>query len=892
VSLFFVWLFLLLQWSAVQAAEPVSRYESAVIPAHKLWLSIDTASSSASGDTQWLREQLDVLQAALSSPWQAQRPLPAEGVVLGAIAVTQADAPAELLHPSVGLEAKVLWPRQQLSRTVRLRRNVQASASDTVIWPIAQPHRLALQWPHPEPPVALVALSLDLPLAQVPSQWPSFWLEFADGTSSALAAPESINSVSGPIARFHLQDAVQAWQHNGHSNDWPQPPWVLRWQANTPSQQGVWAAWQPTTPAVVAMTWDEPSASRTGREQLVRRLNSLLPGEGVQLPADASTLNEKSQLLLNASTGCERGSLLSLAPNRPVSAEAFARWRDQSLVLPAVVVRQKLRHASTGLIGVDRQLEQAVPGRRAWLGGPQMQLCSTVEQCERMPLAPAQFVSLPSERWLTDANPHQALVALQDLWSSFKALHADWQGLAEPPPVISLRGSSLYIDAGASAAMPTGRTGLLLWLSSDGSVQAQEANTGSWMWAWRPRESASRWAELMRDDGQTIPLTDAMYATTHNHWAHWPTVSDATFEDGLDALGQRWLYGLVDQQWVVLNLAQPQQPRSGFLPLLNGNTPPHRAQQLRWGSLSVLPLRLSEGQQYPLILLSAATTHASSQLMLIDGRNGSVLWQASSSQNALLSAPWRAAWQSLPTQDGALLAYGVDEVGNVWRLRIAPFPTDVAALQVSLNRIADFSDSRVLFTHAPSLTWLRDSRGLRVPALALSAVATLDEALRRPAAVFAFLDTLALDAASASASALTKSNLTQWINGLQPPPHTVGWFRELSPLEQIAQPARWLAEQVVLASEQPAQSTSLCPEWAWRTRLYRWPWRGEKNGVVTLAATAELPVSGLPVGEAYVTEAGALGWLGVPASDSASSRVSVPVGYRQRVKQRQLRADD
>jgi hypothetical protein len=892
VSLLFLMLLFLLQCPFTQAAEPVSRYENAALPAHKLWLSIDTANSSATGDSQWLREQIELFQAALSNPWQAERPLPAEGVALGAIAVTQLNAPAELLHPSVGLDERVQWPSQHLSRTLHLLRNLQAAPSDADVWPIAQPHRLALQWPHPEPPIAIDTLTLALPLHHVPSQWPAFWLEFADGASFALATPEYYNTTNGPMARFSLQGALQGWQQNGHSGEWPRQPWMLRWQAQTMSQQGAWAAWQSTAPAVVSITWEELSAFRTGREQLLRRLKSLLPSEGVQLPANVQLLTEKTQMLLEAREGCERSSRLLLSPHHPVSSDALARWRDQSLALPAVVVRQQLRLASTEFIGVDRHWEQAVPGRRAWLGGPQMSLCNAIEDCESLPPLPALSAALATSLWLSDTNPHQALVALTDVWSSFKALHADWQQMAEPPPVSPLRGSSLYVDAGASAAMPTGRAGLLLWLSSDGSVQAQEANTGSWLWAWRPRESAVRWAELMRNDSLSIHTAEARYATSKHQWALWPPLTLSTREDGLDAIGQRWLYGLVDQQWVVLNLAQPSQPKSGFLPLLNGASPLLAAQQQGWGSLSLLPLILSNGQQHPLILLSAASTHAASQIMLVDGRNGRVLWQANKDQDASLSHPWRAAWQSLPTQDGSLLAYGVDEAGRVWRLRIAPNPSDVTALQVSLNRIADFSETGVLFTHAPSLTWLRDRRGLRVPALALTAVATIDEMARRPAAVFTFQDTLTLDAASASASVITNANLVQWSSGNQPPAHSVGWLRELSTSEQIAQPARWLAEQVVLASEQPAASNSRCPEWAWRAKLYRWPWRNEKNGVLTQAASAELPISSLPVGNPYLSEMGALGWLGVPADDNATNSVSVPVGYRQRVKQRQLRADD
>ena len=62
--------------------------------------------------------------------------------------------------------------------------------------------------------------------------------------------------------------------------------------------------------------------------------------------------------------------------------------------------------------------------------------------------------------------------------------------------------------------------------------------------------------------------------------------------------------------------------------------------------------------------------------------------------------------------------------------------------------------------------------------------------------------------------------------------------------------------------------------------------------MVLQEAMTELPVSPTPVGDPYVSAAGELGWLGVPTGESATSTVTVPVGYRQRVLKRQLGLDD
>lgn len=881
----------------VCAMEPASRYEPSPLPIRTFWLSIDTSSSAETFDSQWLHQQIAVLDSVLREPWSAQRPMPSEGISLGLLAVTAPDGVAREVHPSVPLESTRTWPAERVERTLRLSRNPLALPLDDEVWSLGQERHLRLQWPLPNTAIAPAAiewltLSIVLPLRVRPSQWPAFTLAFPDGTSFPLDPPSVTEGADAIRAQWSLISVLQRWQQEQGSRAWPAMPWTLHWQAQQEQQQGAWQHWQPDTPAEVTMVWDEPSAMRSGREQLRRQLAHLLPGEGLQLPANHSALQAKSQSLLKVTSDCEQAHLLEISANHVVSAEQLGQWRDRALAPPAVTRQKQARVAPSGLIAMDTLWEHPIPGRIAWSGGYQQQYCQRIELCQTPPTIGAHIEPLPAQLWLTDVAPNQPLESLISHWPRLKNKHPFWQSELALPDTPRLRGASLYVDAGESVAMPTGRLGLMLWLASDGSVQAQEANTGAWRWGWRPQESLARWAVLSADTSLPISQADTRYVITQDMWALWPPTNATVVNQGLDHLGQRWLYGLVDQHWVVLNLSTLAQPASGFLPLSASAVPRHPAQQHRWGSVSLWPLRLEDNQVHPLLLLSTAETTSSAPLMLIEGRQGSVLWQASALQHPGLDKPWRAAWQQLPMPDHSFLAYGVDESGGVWRLRVAAPISAYTSLTIRLNRVADFSELGRVFMHRPSLAWLRDRHGALRPGISVTASATQDNANLRTAAVLAFVDKHDIEAAEASIVPLRVTDLTPWQRGARPPDHDQGWFRELAASELIAQPARWLAEHLVLVSEQPAASASACPEWAWQARIYRWPWRRERDGKATFEAMTELPVSAQTVGDPYLSESGALGWLGVSVDDNPTGSLAVPVGYRQRIQQRQLRDDD
>lgn len=823
---------------------PLSRYARPPMMSPTLWLAIDTQPDAITADTQPLRRWIDALASEITRPWPAGRALPPEGLSLGLFAITQAGSAAETLHPAQPLDAISPWPAQTRSRQLSIIRNPCGRPDDDQTWFPGQTQSLTLCWPMPDAPAMITELSLDLPLRIAPARWPDGRLQFADGVVQDLPPAQIIDS--GARARLSLRDAITNWQQAGHAGQLPPWPWRILLDARSTDEQGAWAAFQTAMPARVSIVWRDEAARRSGREQALRQLHGLLAGEGVQLPADEPALQQEMQRVTPASSNasanpnCPKPAVLRVSAALPDMMERLARWRDHQLAPAAIVTRQVTRKAGASLLGLDRDWSQPVPGRSAWPGGTEFHPCATADACE---LAPAP-------------------------------------GFAHH----SLRGLSHYLDAGPDASTATGRRGYLLWMAADGSLQLQDAQDGRWLWTQQPAPWASRRAELAQDAALDIGSADDRYAVRESDLAHWPDSADASPATGLDADGQRWFYGLMAGQLVTLDLTRPEQPRTGFLPV-TGNT--HPAQAHAWGSLSLLPLTLGSGSRQPLLLLAASDPAAAVKLLMLDGRTGQVLWQAGSASGAqatdlALTRGWRAAWRTLTAADGALLAYGVDASGGTWRLRIAPGSTQTSAIQVSLKRIADFSATGLLYPHPPSLAWLRDDQGQRQSAVALAGAATVSEAgAARSATVLAFLDS--------KSTTITAGDLPVWNTGTQPPAHLAGWQRTLSANAQIAQPPRWLDQQVLLASEVPVPGGEGCSPWAWQTRLHRWPWRA---GISAAAGEAMLPIDARAVGDPWLDASGVLRWSGVSAASSEAASVMVPAASRQRVRQRQLRADD
>lgn len=866
---------------SAEPALPLSRYARPPRVSPSLWLAVDTRPDAVSADTQPLHELIQALEQALTSPWAAQQSLPPGGVALGLLAVTQTGA--TVLHPAKPLDEWMNWPGQTVSRQFSLIRNPEAQPADSQQWSLGQEQALSLRWTMPDIPFDIVELTLDLPVSREPAVWPALRLKFADGMVQDIPAPERSADLSDRVARLRLHDAVLAWQQAGRPGQLPPWPWQILLAAETPQQQGAWASWRPSAPASVNITWRDAAAQRTSHAQLLRQLRSLLAGEGVQLPTDLDALEHLARQQSMAGDACSQPAPLLLSPKQPEMIKQIARWRDRQLAPPPIVSHQKTRQVGHQVLGLDRAWIQPVPGRRAWPGGTEFHLCRTLSACDSATAVSMTNLPRPSSFWLADQAVGQALQPLNEHWASFANLDSYWHDKPVPPVSAPVRGLSHYFDAGPDAASATGRKGYLVWISSDGSLQLQDGNDGRWLWGWRPHQSAALWAEHVQDAALDIDTADHQFAVTENDWAFWPDRQAEHPESGLDALGQRWIYGLVDKQLVVLDMAQPESPRSGFLTVGSSQ---HPAREKIWGSLSLLPLTLSSGQRHPLLLLSAADPGAKTKLMMLDGRSGDVLWQAGNTSladnaDASLSSGWHAAWRSLSMQDGSLLAYGVDQPGGIWRLRIAAKPIKVDAIHVELSRVADFSATGTYHAHSPSLAWLRDDQGRRYPAVSVAGAATKTAEMIRPVSVVAFLDR--------SNGVITTDDLPLWSTGTQPPVHAAGWRRMLAASEQIAQPPRWLDQQLVLTSESPAAGSEGCPAWSWQARIHRWPWRA---GGAYSASEDIQQVGRDAVGDPLISREGELRWSGVRSSSSDATKVTLPVGYRQRIRQRQLRAGD
>ena len=440
-----------------------------------LWLSLDTQADPGTGDTQPLSLLIDALAREITSPWLSQRALPTGGVALGLLAVTQTGA--GILHPGQPLDVLATWPGQSFSRQLTLIRNTEVQADDNQRWPLGQVHALTLRWPMPDVPVGIAELSLDLPLSQLPLDWPALRLQFADGFVQELPSPEIRSESSAPSARLLLHSAITAWQQAGHAGRIPPWPWRILLAAQTAAQQGAWASWEIASPAKMNISWHDDGGRRSGREQWLRQLHSLLAGEGVKLPANDAALQQLTQQVMDSTSGCIKPASLLVTPLQPDMINRVTRWRDQQLAPAPVVTRQKLRMLGSDVLGLDRDWSQPVAGRRAWPGGTAFSPCRSGMACEVAPASPLNSSALPLSSWLTDAASGQPLQPLTAQWPAMALLHPLWHGMTTPPLTPALRGLSHYLDAGASAAAITGRQGYLVWVSSDGAYSCRTAMT-------------------------------------------------------------------------------------------------------------------------------------------------------------------------------------------------------------------------------------------------------------------------------------------------------------------------------------------------------------------------------------------------------------------------------
>lgn len=931
------------------------------------WWALDTTtdeltSISASAWHEPLRQWL-------SQPATSLRPLPADGIRLGLLAVTpdrDGHLAARILHPPVALDAVRTWPVTERMRQLALSGGAWLSGSGDWgrPWVAGDGQALVVElpWlpgsPADEPLVAM----LELPMAQQPANWPVLRVENFLAPPDAVVCAEAAScggvaatprwqgllrpqALSSRRAQLDLAPLLTEWRGQAGGSLSPGRWWRLTPEVADVNESGRWLPWSVQEPASWSLGWREPVRTTSGRERLLAILDGLLPdvrgwvpGESDRLwraiqalsvgrPPEVEAEGTDSDTAASISAQCGQAAFLRLgagaqpdapadmgsrlavpalqswrmtadAPLWPVAGAwrevepaalgaALDRWRDQALAPPPSLSGMWPRLLAGRLLGLDMDIQQALPGRLAWPGDHHFQACAVAADChapESLPsgsLRAAWQAASGTLRWLGDAGladgevlgswrQQLAGVALQDGLLALLGLPADdgqrqrlqrtLQDELDRPPL--LRGRSLYLDAGAGVP---GGGGYLLWPTADGAVLLLDAADDRPLWVWRPAATLRQWL------GHRLDPLSAQPAAGLDSWQIWPAPGTAT------PASRRFVYGLADGVLLALDVSQPLQPRRLFRsPLPSG---------VRAGSLGVVSVNLADGP-HPLLMLARGEepdAGDASMLWLLDGITGELLWRAgnreeagSSLVDARLQAPWQAPWRALPDTDGSVLAYGVDTAGLVWRVTLRGRQVTAAGLLASLAD-PDREPGSERFMLAPSLSWLRDTAGAVVrPALAL---ASEPAAGVSPAALFAFLDP-----GLPAGAVLQRADLVSWpVSATKSPEHAVGWVRPWRDSgERAASSPLWLAGQVVVASERPGDSGGCAPA-VWQTRIQRLPWRTDMAGVAQEAESREVSAGMAPLAGPVLTGDGELRWPGRP---DAVLRLALPAAERVRTGMR------
>lgn len=849
-----------------------------------LWWGID-AGGADQGAAPDAPDLVATLTQWLAHPPASRRTLPEEGMRLGLLAVTP-DAGGvmapRVLHPPVALDAAREWPAQQRHRQVDMTTGVVLAGSGDWHrpWTLDNPaDELQALLPLPPLPLELRQAWLILPLQEPPVDAVSVQLTLHD--PSGLLADRQLTQQVTPHAGtlpLDLRAVLADWLMQGEA-----PPRLrlgIRAMPQRDSERGRWAPWSAQTPATWRLSWLELAHHGTGREQLRRVLAGLLTMPGQLARVSPDSLRQTMRMLLDgqavpaeallpspqAEDSCLppgglllgiRADLDSLSP-MPSDAQradaalqawrlvpqtepwpqdagmrqlaaaqlpaALTRWQDWRLAPPARVTAWQPRLHATKVIGWDLISAQPVPGRQRWPGNLLVRPCLAGEVC-------------------ADVMPSGA--ALDDGLGAFRSTGTpslDDTGAVAGEPFVTVPGTA----AGAAPAVGIASwiddhdgPGHVLWLSADGEFILVDAAESKPRWRWLP----SRWRAMHDQARQDLPSDESLPLPQAYVWA----------PDGQT----RHVHAAVLGELVSLDLADVTRPRHLFRTDFPAG----------WlGSLSLFAAVLPEGRRHP-FLLAASAPGAEPGLRLLDAVSGQSLWQAGSQDTPALSAGWRAPWAMLPEPGGGLRLYGVDSIGQVWRLPI----TRIQPLQIGpLQRVASLPSGPLTgsWDQPVSLAWMRQ-QGILVPVLA--AIASRDaDAL--DAALYAWLD-LPADVPRPLYA------LPLWPHDSErPPEHDSGWRRSFATGERVMAAPRWLRQQLVVASSIRAADAGCGPP-VWRQRLQVLPWRRSSSGASELQAhqaETDLPLPAIPL-------LGEDGSLKLPGETGAVLLPASAAGIRERL---------
>jgi hypothetical protein len=316
----------------------------------------------------------------------------------------------------------------------------------------------------------------------------------------------------------------------------------------------------------------------------------------------------------------------------------------------------------------------------------------------------------------------------------------------------------------------------LVWPDAIGRVLLISADTSQILWVWLP----ARLAQLRQAVQQQVASASA--AEIHpSQWLLWPSNEVAALH-----AQSRYLVGLIAGEVLALDITNALSPKQ-FLALNEGG----------WGSVSLIPTMAAS----PMLLLAAGPEKSNAVLQLHD-LEGRLLWSADHLSHADLLGFWLSPWSSVKTANGRVRSYGLDTLGQLWRLSTA------ANLPPRLEKIAQL---------APLSSNQQDANTLSVSVVLAGSSPLLAVVSAGPDGhqqLFVFSDELA----EGSQALLALNSLPEW------PSQSLRWRYQLPANEVLRQPLRWFQYQlVVVTGVQRLQH--VCAPWLEQARIRRMPWR-------------------------------------------------------------------
>lgn len=752
----------------VAPANNVSRYWPAqATHSPHYWLALDGSESLT---------QLQQFYEWLPLSLTGERPYPASGLAIGLLAATpdaQGQFSPRVVFGPQPLLLEQTWPASNHYRHAVLSGPTIINVSSSATTLYFQLPWLA-QWQNVDSLKSTLSLSLSQPMAQghdyelalVPACEP---LPQCGQAVQPLWQSTGTLAIDSGAAILDMQAAMTSWQ-SVQGQAW----WRLKVEVPT----NPWQDWALDQPALWQFGWQQASHHSSGMNKLQHALESLL-FTAFSRPVLGNNSESLAAALTQAKAGLPPASELPMPPTA-LPAKACARnaamylkdlhehfalselsaWRDVHLA-PLPTLNQLMTRWYFGeFLGLDLAFQQAIPGQKKW---------------------PANLHFQPAGTSLLDADPESAIInaGLVEAWQQFQT-NGLW--LSDVGQGMSLQPTEQRFDGGVAAGTAiyyraSEFAQYLFWPDAIGRVKLVSAETGQVLWAWLPTRLAA-----YRQQVQQQLTTHYAAELSVSNWLLWPSNEVAAVQSQ-----SRYLMGLSAGELLVLDVTQALAPKLAL-----------QVDEGDWGSVSLIPSTALT----PFLLLAAGPEKSQSALQLYDLSIGELIWSADNQSHADLQGAWLSPWSSVTLADGRRRSYGLDSLGQLWRLntganklprlkRIA----QLQALDITQQDANSLSLSVVLAGHTPLITLIAAS-------------------INGKQQVLVFSDELAED----SQLELSLSNLPQW------PTQSPSWRFELPANERIRQPIRWFQHQLIMVSSMQIQQEA-CAPLVEQTRIRRIPWR-------------------------------------------------------------------